>query len=202
MALDSFSNLKAAVQNWMDRSDVAGQAEDFITLAEGHFNLELRTREMVTESTGNTPTSGAITLPTDFLQTVRVVADTSPPRELSYIPPQVASRNYDNTAGLPSEYTIIGSSLKTYPLSTQDIDLVYYQSIPALTDSNTSNWLLAKYPNLYLTACLMEAARYFRDEEEFMVQAKRANAQITRLNSSEMVAVYAASSRSFSEAAP
>ncbi len=197
MALDSFSNIKAAVQEWMDRSDVAGRADDFITLAEGHFNLELRCREMVTTSADNTPTSGAITLPTDFVQMVRVVEQTSPRRELSYIPAQTADRNYDNTAGVSSEYTIIGTTLKTYPLSSNDLELTYYQQIPALSDSNTTNWLLDKYPNIYLATSIMEAARYFRDEEEYRTQAQRVGGMIQRLNSDHVSGVFSASSRSF-----
>jgi hypothetical protein len=36
----------------------------------------------------------------------------------------------------------------------------------ALSDSNTSNWLLANAPDLYLYASCLEGAKYIRDDQE------------------------------------
>ena len=43
--------------------------------------------------------------------------------------------------------------------------LYYYQKIPALSGSVTTNWLLAKSPETYLYAALIEGAIYLRDED-------------------------------------
>jgi hypothetical protein len=41
----------------------------------------------------------------------------------------------------------------------------YYKKIPALSDSNTSNWLLAKSPAMYLYGALVQSAPYLRDDD-------------------------------------
>ncbi len=41
MAINSYSTLQTAIQDWMDRSDVSGDVADFISLAEARFNREL-----------------------------------------------------------------------------------------------------------------------------------------------------------------
>jgi hypothetical protein len=44
-------------------------------------------------------------------------------------------------------------------------ELTYYGKITALSDSNTSNWLLAYAPDLYLYGALLEATPYLKDDE-------------------------------------
>jgi len=44
-------------------------------------------------------------------------------------------------------------------------ELTYYGKIPVLSDSNTSNWLLAYAPDLYLYGALLEATPYLKDDE-------------------------------------
>jgi hypothetical protein len=196
MALDSFANLKSALTSWCnDRSDVATNADDFIRLSEGHFNLELRCRQMVAQ-TSLTPSSGAVTLPTDFVGVRRVVEKTSPRRVLSYISPEAADEQFDaNVTGFANCYTIIGSSLKTFPQATSDIELTYYQEIPALSDSNTSNWLLAKYPNLYLEAGMREFYRWAKDDNELAKSNTLVTAYIEMLNMAGNVETYGQAGR-------
>ena len=164
MALDSLANVSSAALTDLDRSDLSSYVNDFVTMAEGHFNRTLRHRKMVT-STDLTPSSYVCTLPTDFLEAVRVVEKASIRRELTAISPAVADQFYpSSTAGLADHYTIIGSSLKAYPLSSNDIELVYYQKIPTLV-SNDPNWLLTEAPQLYYRGIQMEALMFMNEME-------------------------------------
>lgn len=164
MAITTYSELKSAIVNWYkDRSDLADFADEFIDLAEAYFNLEIRTREMETVE-DLTPTNNVCTLPTDYLEYKRVVELTSIRRPLEYITEDAADSLYPTrAAGLSGNFMIIGNELTALPLSTNDIELTYYQQIPALSDSNTTNWLLTRMPNLYLHACLMYAAEFTKD---------------------------------------
>lgn len=194
MALDSATNLKTAVQDWLDRSDYSAVADDMILLAEGHFNLELRVRQM-RAVTDLTPTSGVCTLPTDFLGVIKAVATTSPRRTLEFVDVSVTDSIYDaSVSGISNAYSIVGNELHTFPQSTYDIELTYWQEIPPLAD-NASNWLLAKYPNIYLEACMMEAHRYFRNTGELSVSATRVSNMIDRLSNSSMFEQYANATR-------
>lgn len=61
--------------------------------------------------------------------------------------------------------------LNDYPVALMDSDpgiegvLTYYAKIPALSGSNTSNWLLADSPDLYLYGTLVQTAPYLREDE-------------------------------------
>jgi len=52
MALNTYTALKAAIANWLNRSDLTDEiANDFIVLTEADLNSKLRVREMITETT-------------------------------------------------------------------------------------------------------------------------------------------------------
>ena len=162
MALSTWTELKAAIADYAVRSDLTTQIPDFITLAETMFNHgddaigfpALRVREMEDTQT-DTPSSGVVTLQTDFLEMRRVTSKDDPRRLLAYASPEWFDEAYPtSTAGYPSFYTIIGSSLVIRPVGSSDIEHVYYQKIPALGAGQASNWLLAKSPNAYLFGSL------------------------------------------------
>ena len=50
MALTNYTELKASLANWLNRSDLTTEiADDFITLAEADFNSKLRVRAMIAQ---------------------------------------------------------------------------------------------------------------------------------------------------------
>ena len=61
--------------------------------------------------------------------------------------------------GQPRAYAISGASLLIGPTpdSGYTITLGYKQAIPSLSDTNPTNWLLAKHPDLYVAASLAMA---------------------------------------------
>ena len=86
-------------------------------------------------------------------------------RALDYISEAAADLIYPHrTSGLANHFSIVGSSLTALPLSGNDIELTYYQAIPPLSGTVTSNWLLKTSPNLYLHGCLMQAAEFVNDD--------------------------------------
>lgn len=172
MAIGTFAQLKAALAEWSDAgSQINAKLEDFVTMTTDGLNYgtegmePLRVREMVAV-TSITPSSGACALPTDYLEYRRVVEEASIRRELKYIAPSVADQLYPDRAGGPAcDFTIIGSSLYMFPVSSNDIELTYYQKIPALSDASPTNWLLTKHPALYLHGGLMQLGIYRRDDD-------------------------------------
>ncbi len=47
--------------------------------------------------------------------------------------------------------------------------MIYRKVVPALSDANTSNWLLACAPDAYLYGALLESAPYIKDDERIAV---------------------------------
>ena len=68
MALNSYSALKTSIANWLNRSDLTTEIEDFIVLAEKDFNSKLRIRQMVSTDSSFSINAETVALPTGFLQ--------------------------------------------------------------------------------------------------------------------------------------
>ena len=164
MALATYSDLKTSIANWLNRSDLTTEiAEDFIVLAEADFNSKLRVRKMNT-STSITIDSETESMPSDFLQ-VRDFFITSGETKyaLKYITPaQIDQIRGSSTSGMPSAYTILGDNFRFAPIpsSAYTGTLNYYAKFAALSDSKTSNYILASHPAIYLYCSLYHAANF------------------------------------------
>lgn len=170
MALANYSDLKSAAADWINRADLTAVIPTFITLAEAKFNRELRLRDMLVRAEATT-SNEFVAVPADFLENYSLelnMAQIGPQQSLSFIGPleaKVLKANKD--VGKVRFYTIIDGAFELLPAPTGDTDVIltYYQKIPALSDTQTTNWLLTKSPDLYLYSTLLEAAPYLRDDD-------------------------------------
>jgi hypothetical protein len=195
----NYSDLKTALANWSARTDLTSDIPSFIEFSTEMFNHgipdrsipPLRVREM--EAIEDlTPVSGVCTVPDDYLQYRRVSELASQRRELDYVAPSYADQRYpDRAGGLACNFTVVGSSLYTFPVSENDIELTYYQAIPTLSDSVTSNWLLAKRPSLYLHGGLLQLAMFTKDNTLFSRSAAFVTSIIDGLNTTNELANFA-----------
>lgn len=196
-----YAGLQTAVLNWAARSDAAATAEvvNCIAFATDSFNhgvpangiAPLRTREMETLAS-ITMTDGVGTLPTDYLQYKNARSMSSLPNPLSYATGSYTNGAFaDGAAGLSTTFSITGSTIYVFPTSGVDVDLVYYAAIPALSVSNTSNWLLAKMPSLYLHATLMHLAMFIRDATLLPRSQAVVASTIDGLNQTDLLSEYA-----------
>lgn len=189
MAITTFTELKAAIASELDRTDLTSQIPDFIALAEHYFmhgagigSEPLRVREMELE-VDISPVSNAYTIPADYVGVIDVAAKTSPIRSLDLISKRAANSIYPTRgSGYPNHYFVVGSSLTVLPYTSADIEFTYYQSLPALGDSNASNWLLAKMPNLYLRGALMEAGMHLSQPDLAAPMKSLTDGYISTLN--------------------
>lgn len=202
MAINDYTTLKAAVATWGDLdTSLDDQMDDILVMGNDTLNngMEfgmaripaLRVREMEAV-VPLTPTSGACTLPADYLQYRRVVENVSIRRPLSYITPDQADQKYAGRgAGLANEFTIVGGSLRMYPVSTNSIELTYYQAIPDITEDDPTNWLLTKRPAIYLHACLFQVA-ILREDDTLLQRSAQLVASIANaMGSNNEMANYA-----------
>ena len=173
MSLDSYANLKLEVAAYLDRSDTSvtsGGIDTFIDLAEAWFNRNLRVRQMTDSTSALTVTSGVITHPTGWLKWKQVVMTTIPIVELDITTEKAAlAIDSSNQPGTPSKVIVRGSSSIVWPLPDSTSSYTYrgiwYTAIPALSGSNTTNWLLTAYPDAYLYGSLLQStARGFQND--------------------------------------
>lgn len=197
-----YNSLITAVANWMMRAnnaDLIANVPDFIAFAENRFMFgdddpqnptpALRVADMEVLQTSVTflASTNTVTLPSDFLQLRRIYENSSQTsvnfkNKLKYLTPNQmdeTTARYPN--GPPNAFfTIIGNNLVLAAnVNTADtVIFSYYQKIPALSSSNTINWLIQKDPQLYLDGALLEAAVFLRDAEDGARFARRVAGKI------------------------
>ena len=169
MALDTFAGLKATIADYLNRDDLTSVIPSFITVAEAKFNRKLRVRQMVKRANATLDTQ-YFAFPSDFLQAKEFQLNTNPITYLQYVTQNqgdFGSSTLYIAVGKPQYYTIIGTQIQVIPTpdSSYTGELTYYGKIPELSNTNTSNWLLAYAPDLYLYGALVEASPYLKDDE-------------------------------------
>lgn len=193
----SYADLQAAISEWLGRSGdtaLAGRADEFIGLFEAEFVLDPEMRTFDMEEVDTTPISDTdpIALPDGYLEMKRlrvVDADGLPVRKLNYVTPDRAAE-IDETqrAGNACNYTVLAGQVVFAPQALAPVDdyleMAYYAFAP-LSVSNTSNWLLTKYTNIYLYGSLMQAAAYIDDKDTVNFWSGAYNTAIAKLGLSD-----------------
>lgn len=168
MAITTYADLKSAIADWLNRDDLDAVIPSFIALAESQFNRSLRHRKMVTRSDATVDTP-YFAVPADWLENIRFQLNTDPITPLLYVTPEQAAeeRLKYSTANQPLMFTMVGEQFQVIPSpnTSYDAELLYYAKIPALSDENTSNWLLAESPDVYLYGALVQSAPYLKEDE-------------------------------------
>jgi hypothetical protein len=170
MSLSTYADLKSSVASWLMRDDLTAVIPDFITLAEADMCQRLRLRSMLTRATA-TLDDAYETLPTDYLQMYRVVVNDD---QIRFAPTDLLAKYALDYAGdAPRFYAITGSQLQLVPpptaLATATIEMTYYARPTALSDTNTSNIILAASPGIYLYGSLVQASPYLQDDQRVQV---------------------------------
>lgn len=184
--MTNYTDLLASVALWMHRSDLTSQIPDFIALAEAEFNRRLRVRDMETAIASTALVSGEYTLPADFEAMKYLRADTSPPKTLLLTTQEYLADKPDQ-AGTPLYFAISGTKAICWPTSG-NIKGAYYAKIPALTSTNTTNWLMTKHPDLYLFGVIAQACVYTRDAPLESAMSQRVDRLIASINSDSKAA--------------
>ena len=173
MAITTYAELQTALGDWLNRADLDQKVPDFNRLAESTLNDVLRSADMVTQSTSIAITSGRATLPADALEIVYAQVASSEDEPLEQITPQqltMLRRTRTRNAANPRFYAIVGRDIVVTPTpASGSLDLDYYQRLPVLSDSNTTNWLLTDSPHIYLYTSLLHATPFLMDDARYAV---------------------------------
>jgi hypothetical protein len=186
MAITTYAELKTAVADFLNRDDLTSTIDTFIDLAEVQLNRDVRHWRMEQRSEAEIDDQ-YLTLPTDWLETVRITVEDTVPYALNLLSrDEIQDRRLRgaNVSGKPVYYAHVAGELELYPTpdATYNIELLYIQKVDALSDSNTSNWLLVQAPDLYLYAVLLETAIYLRDDERIAAYAGMYQSKLAALN--------------------
>lgn len=206
MAIDSYAKLQAEIQDTLDRDDLVADVTAFspstiegvvkraIRKCEIRVQRQLRVRDMET-STTLTLSAGTsqYSLPSDFLSMRTFYINKDPIRILRQDSFTNILSEHPNTATRePDAFAIVGSSIYIRPVpdSAYSCPMHYYRTIPALSDSNTSNWLLTDAPDVYLYGSCLEITPYLGEDQRIGVWKAAFDAAITDIVDDDAITKY------------
>lgn len=187
MPLTSYTELKASVADWLNRTDLTTQVPDFISLAEAEMKRRLRrssTRTTITISAEET------TPPSDLAELRSMHLESGSPGQDYPIrvgtPEMVAERRARNSAvsGRPSDACVVAGKIVVAPTPDQSYTarIVYFTQLTALSGSQASNPILVEAPDAYLFGSLLQAAPYLEHDERLPVWQGKFDNAINQLN--------------------
>lgn len=166
-----YTGLIAQVVDTLGGQITTAQAAALLPFVEARFNRTINSPQR--EVTAYTVPTGDIQIPTDCWQLRDVWLDGSPPVTLEQTAPDEARRLYGNATGSPQAYVVSGSTIDLWPTptstSTDTVYIRYQQTIPALSATQTTNWLLASHPDIYYYSLLLQAEAYIVNDERLSV---------------------------------
>ena len=163
-----YASLQTAIATTLHRNDLTALIPVFIADAEERIYNDIRIQAMEA-SYSQTIASGVVTIPAGFLEWKFLYVDGSSADKLTRKSAEWIYTNYPTRAaeGTPVFFAREGGSLIFGPYPTDGLTVkgLYYKRLPALSDSNTTNWLIENAPDLLRYAALTEAAVHTRDAD-------------------------------------
>lgn len=185
MSIDTYTELTAAIADWLNREDLTAVIPSFISLAEADINRNLRDWRMEKRSDASLDAQYS-TLPTDWLETIRLNLSGGASRLELVSDGALADLRAERSdaAGKPTHYAHTAGGLELFPTpdAAYDAELVYFAKVPALSATATTNWLLSAAPDVYLYGALTQSAPYLKDDQRAPLWAGLYQNAITSLN--------------------
>jgi len=190
--ISTYGELKAAVANWLERTDLTARIPEFIALAESRINQELRTRENEKRITASISTE-YFDIPSNFIEMRNFQLNTDPIQKLEYVSPeQMDMFNPDSILGRPYSYTMHGTEfqLKPIPDATYTAAITYWYELAAFSADADTNTTLQKFPGLYLYASLIASAPFLKDDNRVSTWGSLYSGLMSDINSRDSIGRY------------
>lgn len=186
----TYQGLCTSIADFLNRQDLTTGIPNFVQLATTRIQRDmarLKHPYMMTRSEASV-VQNYVPLPNDFVAMYQLMdQDTS--QVIDYLSPdqtkQIMSQGFipqtqndypytlpyvvTTTAGVPIYYTILGNRLRIIPTpgtsAPTTLDMWYYNRLTPLNTTNPQNWVLTRYPDLYLYGSLVHSAPYLKADE-------------------------------------
>lgn len=164
MPFSNLGDLKQAVQDFMDRTDITGNAADFVTLAEARLNRELSALEVDTTLTGVVD-SAFISLSGLGVETPLELFMSEYSREWPLLKLSDGDFPLVSPSGKPSIWSYVNDQIMfDRPLSAAYSFRLHHTVRFSLADDADTNWLLQNHPDVYLSAVITWGATFVADD--------------------------------------
>jgi hypothetical protein len=172
MSLTNYTDLQTSVASWLHRADLTAIIPDLVTLGEATINRKLRLLQMENVASLSTSiTDRFATLPTGFMEAIDLSLYLDDyPQTLTQVPLSKINGNSLTDQAQPRFYAISSNivfdviSDEVYTLSFR-----YLKKLDLATD--TTNYVMTTYPDIYLYATLMAAEPYMKNDKRLGIWA-------------------------------
>jgi len=190
--ISTYSELKDAVANHLDRDTLTNRIPEFIAIGEARVMRKLRIRQMLKRAT-TTINEEYHDLPTDFIESRDIQLNTDPVRFLKYVTPHEMNKFYSFKSTIldtPEVYTILGEEYQFSPVPDQgyEAEIAYFARFAKLSGDNDSNWLLVNAPDIYLYASLVPAEPFLDNDKKIQTWGSLVESGIQDLNDQDVIA--------------
>lgn len=181
-AYDSYDTLTAAVPDYLDAQIDITQVQGWVALVEKEINRRLALKPVRPQMTRLPLTLDAeyVTIPYDFMKSVSFayIKDTERRyvRHVDYlgidedsgIPQEWLFETTVDYEGAPEVFAVIDGQARLYPVPDQTYygNLLYYATLPPISEANQTNWFLQAHTDVYLYGLLFHANAFLPDREK------------------------------------
>ena len=192
--ITNYATLQSTIADYLNRADLTSQIQTFIQFAEADLNTRLRCREQIVRAEA-TSDAEFVQLPADWLEAINlhIVGGKQPLRYVTLDEADIIKKEQVYTS--PNNYSLMNGAIEIVPAPADDIDIemIYYSKITALSDTNTSNWLLTKAPDVYLYGALTHAAPFLMDDQRMPMFAQVYLARVQALQDESQKSLHSGS---------
>lgn len=167
MAISNYTELNAAVANWLERDDLTDRIPEFIAMGEATLNRALRVKEMEASATVTPSTSVKyVALPARYMEALSFVDDLGD-QLVAVDSERLESLSYATSATRPGYYRISSRiDFERVADATYNYTLRYLKRLDIAAD--VTNSVLTAHPDCYLYSALLHAAPFLMDDGRAM----------------------------------
>jgi hypothetical protein len=204
MSIENYNELQAHLADTINRTDLSDAVTTFsptaldsqikraIAQAEQRIQNNIMSKggishmEKVDDTLNTTGGTESVTMPTGFLALRSMAITTNPYTVLQgYGDINSLFNTFPSTTqSKPQAYSIVGTNkafFRPIPDASYDLRIIYYETIPALSASNTSNWVLENAIGVYVGASMVELCLYVQDYNATQIWESFYDAQLADL---------------------
>lgn len=189
----NFTEITDTALSYADRedTDVTSRIDKFLLMTEARINKKLKVTDMSARALIDLAAGAAgqvvFALPSDFggLRSIKVDNVGGRQCTLTYVNPEQLANRISlgelgfNRANQRIYYNIVAKELHLYPNpDAGNLEITYYQKVPALTVAAPNNWISDDNPECYIFGLLVEITAFAKDADAFAIWQGRFNESI------------------------
>jgi hypothetical protein len=187
----NYAELQENIAKFLNREDLVKEIPMFIELAEARIRRDLRERSMQVRAEADCYAE-YFKLPCDWVETKTVICDDRILRLIDGFNIERAT-----LTGPTKFYRHVEDQLQLLPAPSEKhgsrLILEYLAEVTRLSDANDTNWLLDRYPDIYLYGALLSATSYLHDDQRIPIWSQAYGEAVSAANMASDRAEYSGS---------